>query len=169
MRRYKCQHLPPYIILHIKRFMKNMFIEEKNPTIVNFPLRGLDFRECMLTFSEISKRFHSRLLDVDAPLDNGSSTLYDLIANVTMDSVAGTTRDKESTVWKVHLVAGRGGENEKWFTIQDLIVEETRKEMIFLGETILQVHTIMFLLPFLVSYLPLRFGNVEPRNHKIYT
>jgi U4/U6.U5 tri-snRNP-associated protein 2 len=54
--------------------------------------------------------------------------------------VAGTTRDKENTVWKVHLrAASGGGDNEKWFMIQDLIVEETRKEMIFLGETILQV------------------------------
>lgn len=36
--------------------------------------------------------------------------------------------------------AGSGtGENEKWFQIQDLIVEEIRKEMIFLGETVIQV------------------------------
>jgi len=41
-------------------------------------------------------------------------------------------------VWKVQLRAG-GGENEKWFQIQDLIVEEMRKEMIFLGETVIQV------------------------------
>lgn len=78
-------------------------------------------------------------LDVDAPHAN-ISRLYDLIANVTHESVAGTTRDKENTIWKAHLrAAGGGGESEKWFMIQDLIVEETRKEMIFLGETILQV------------------------------
>jgi U4/U6.U5 tri-snRNP-associated protein 2 len=64
--------------------------------------------------------------------------VYDLIANVTHESVAGTTRDKENTVWKVYLRAGTG-EHEKWFMIQDLIVEETRKEMIFLGESVLQV------------------------------
>ena len=46
LRRYKCQRLPPYVILHYKRFTKNAFVEEKNPTIVNFPLRGVDFREC---------------------------------------------------------------------------------------------------------------------------
>ncbi|TFK41921.1 spindle pole body protein [Crucibulum laeve] len=122
VRRFKCQHLPQYIILHFKRFTKNAFVEEKNPTIVNFPLRGLDFKDY-----------------VDSPPAN-VSTLYDLIANVTHESVAGTTRDKENTVWKAHLrAAGGGGENEKWFMIQDLIVEETRKEMIFLGETVLQI------------------------------
>ncbi|TFK56513.1 cysteine proteinase [Heliocybe sulcata] len=122
LRRYKCQRLPPYVILHYKRFAKNMFVEEKNPTIVNFPLRGVDFKDYL-----------------DAPPSH-PPTVYDLIANVTHESVAGTTRDKENTVWKVHLRAGSGGgDKEKWFQIQDLIVEEIRKEMIFLGETVLQV------------------------------
>lgn len=76
---------------------------------------------------------------LDAP-PNHPSTVYDLIVNVIHESVAGTTRDKASTAWKVHLRAGSGGgENEKWFQIQDLIVEEVRREMIFLGETVLQV------------------------------
>lgn len=48
VRTFKCQRLPSYIILHFKRFTKNVFVEEKNPTIVNFPLRGLDFRDCKL-------------------------------------------------------------------------------------------------------------------------
>ena len=79
------------------------------------------------------------VIDIDAPPSN-ESTLYDLIANITLESVAGTTRDKENTMWKVHLRAGGAGvDSEKWFMIQDLIVEETRKEMIFLGETVLQV------------------------------
>ncbi|KAN0100259.1 hypothetical protein V8E55_000243 [Tylopilus felleus] len=122
LRRYKCQRLPQYIILHYKRFTKNNFVEEKNPTIVTFPLRGVDFREYL-----------------DAPPSH-PPTGYDLIANVTHESVAGTTRDKENTVWKVHLRVGSGGgDGEKWLQIQDLIVEETRKEMIFLAETVLQI------------------------------
>ncbi|KZS90849.1 cysteine proteinase [Sistotremastrum niveocremeum HHB9708] len=121
IKRYKCQRLPRYIVLHFKRFMKNNFVEEKNPTIVNFPIHGVDFRECL-----------------DNPSSSHPSTIYDLLSNITHESVAGTTRDKENTVWKVHLKAGRG-EDEKWFQIQDLIVEEVRKEMIFLGETVLQI------------------------------
>jgi U4/U6.U5 tri-snRNP-associated protein 2 len=79
-------------------------------------------------------------LDLDAPPSH-PPTSYDLIANVVHESVAGTTRDKENTVWKVDLLApgANGTDEERWFQIQDLIVEETRKEMIFLGETVLQV------------------------------
>ena len=77
--------------------------------------------------------------DLDAP-PNHPSTSYDLLANIIHESVAGTTRDKASTAWKVQLRAGSGGgESEKWFQIQDLIVEEVQKDLIFLGETVLQV------------------------------
>ena len=75
--------------------------------------------------------------------------MYDLIANVVHESTAGTSRDKANTVWRVQLRAGRvsgtveGGEVEveedKWYQLQDLVVEPVQKEMIFLGETVLQV------------------------------
>jgi U4/U6.U5 tri-snRNP-associated protein 2 len=120
LRRFNCQQLPPYLIIHYKRFTKNNFVEEKNPTVVNFPLKGVDFRDYLSSAEE------------------HPPPAYDLIANVIHESVAGTTRDKENTVWKVQLRAG-SGENEKWFQIQDLIVEEIRKEMIFLGETVIQI------------------------------
>ncbi len=98
---------------------------------------------------------------VDAPSSH-LSTLYDLIANVTHESAAGTTRDKASTVWKAHLRAGAGGgESEQWFQIQDLIVEEIRKEMIFLGETVLQVCLYEGLAEFPTVTYYNRFGSVE--------
>ncbi|KIO31941.1 hypothetical protein M407DRAFT_4824 [Tulasnella calospora MUT 4182] len=136
LRRYKCQRLPPYIILHYKRFTKNVFVEEKNPTIVNFPIQGVDF---------------SPYVDTNEP---SASTVYDLIANVVHESTAGTARDKSNTAWKVQLRAGKisgglgeesdlGDQDEKWFQIQDLIVEELQKEMIFLGETVLQLLKIL--------------------------
>jgi hypothetical protein len=96
------------------------------------------------------------------------SPVYDLIANVIHESVAGTTRDKENTVWKVQLRAGTGnGENEKWFQIQDLIVEEIRKEMIFLGETVIQVPNFIPNHPTGVNYHLLGLGTSEKRNGKL--
>ena len=96
-------------------------------------------------------------------IEQHPSTAYDLIANVIHESVAGTTRDKENTVWKVQLRAGSGtGENEKWFQIQDLIVEEIRKEMIVLGETVIQVPISPCDRPTdVVDHFDSRFGNVD--------
>ena len=43
-RKIKIVQQPIYLFLYIKRFSKNIFFKEKNPTIVNFPLR--DFKIC---------------------------------------------------------------------------------------------------------------------------
>ena len=51
--------LPNYLFIHIRRFSKNSFFKEKNPTIVNFPLRNLEMKEVL-----------------------GIAAKYDLIANV---------------------------------------------------------------------------------------
>jgi U4/U6.U5 tri-snRNP-associated protein 2 len=77
--------------------------------------------------------------------------MYDLLANVTIDStIASTTSgnekkkdpsDEAQTQWKIFVRCGRGGadDDEKWYEMQDLRVHEVRKEMVFLGETVIQV------------------------------
>jgi len=60
---YKLIKLPRYLILYIKRFTKNNFFMEKNPTIVNFPIKNLELKD---------------YVDVEA----GTRTKYDLLANV---------------------------------------------------------------------------------------
>lgn len=143
IRRYKVTRLPPYVVLYFRRFTKNNFVEERNPTIVNFPIKGLDL---------------SQYVDADA----GSAPLaavYDMVANVTHECTAGTVRD--NSVWRAQVhtaldgerigptfgrAAGAGAERskeaeeeEKWFQIQDLSVEDINRQMIFLGETYIQV------------------------------
>lgn len=44
-RRYKLTKLPRYLVLCMKRFNKNNFFLEKNPTIVNFPVKNLELRD----------------------------------------------------------------------------------------------------------------------------
>ena len=46
LRRWKITRLPPFLVVYYKRFTSNRFLEEKNPTIVNFPLRGVDMSDC---------------------------------------------------------------------------------------------------------------------------
>ena len=46
-RRFSLRRLPPYLILHMKRFFKNNFFLEKNHTLVTFPMRALDVAEAV--------------------------------------------------------------------------------------------------------------------------
>ncbi|CDZ98561.1 spindle pole body protein [Phaffia rhodozyma] len=142
LKRHKLTRLPPYLILHTKRFTKNNFVEDKNPTIVNFPLRGVDMH------------------DYVEPLPAAPhSTVYDLLINIPYESSSASTTTKVGSAtatnpkkkqqladgldnprWKVHLRAGGGGgDGEKWFSIEDLRVDEVQREMVFLGETVLQI------------------------------
>uniref|UniRef100_A0A8C7BGY2 ubiquitinyl hydrolase 1 n=1 Tax=Neovison vison TaxID=452646 RepID=A0A8C7BGY2_NEOVI len=50
LKRFQLTKLPPYLIFCIKRFTKNNFFVEKNPTIVNFPItgraNGMNYKTC---------------------------------------------------------------------------------------------------------------------------
>ncbi|EPQ29185.1 uncharacterized protein PFL1_03472 [Pseudozyma flocculosa PF-1] len=140
IRRFKVVKLPPFVILHFRRFTKNRFVEERNPTIVNFPIKDLDLSEYVES------------------AEPGLSTQYDLVCNITHEATAGTVRD--NSVWRSQVHTRTDGQpidpssssssssggsgsgaraEEKWFQIQDLIVEELNKQMIFLGETYIQI------------------------------
>ena len=86
------------------------------------------------------------------------ASVYDLIANIPHETTSSSTnaggsgassskkndREEGDTVWKVHVRAGAGGgDAEKWFALQDLDVSEVRKEMVFLGETVVQVSRVV--------------------------
>ena len=67
LKKFELIRLPPYIILYIKRFTKNTFYVEKNPTIVNFPIKSIEFGD--LLAPEVRDKYKGR----------GS---YDLVANL---------------------------------------------------------------------------------------
>jgi U4/U6.U5 tri-snRNP-associated protein 2 len=113
----------------------------------------------------VSRSLRSRLTvirsdaDVDAPASSAPhSSLYDLIANIPFESSIASTTTKtgsktatnpakkqkidegDMAKWKVHLRAGGGGgDAEKWFSVENLRVEEVQREMVFLGETVIQI------------------------------
>ncbi|EEH47993.1 mRNA splicing protein SAD1 [Paracoccidioides brasiliensis Pb18] len=72
--RHRLLHpLPPYLLFHIKRFSKNKFVSERNPTIVTFPSpRSLDMSPYVEPNTSIC-----------AP---GEPIWYDLVANVILDA-----------------------------------------------------------------------------------
>eukprot|EP00899_Mesostigma_viride_P029106 jgi/Mesvir1/9380/Mv09831-RA.1 len=82
-RRYVIQQLPKYLVLHMKRFTKNNFFVEKNPTIVNFPVKNLELKDY-----------------IPVPLGEDGAPLpskYNLIANICHEG-----RPSEGT-YRVHV------------------------------------------------------------------
>lgn len=125
--RYRLLHpLPPYLLFHIKRFSRNKFVAERNPTIVTFPVRSLD----MSPYVEPNPSLYPP----------GEPIWYDLVANITHEAVR--TRDdsvegeQESKVWRVQL---RDRSREEWWEVQDLFVERERAETLFTKESYVQV------------------------------
>ncbi|GAQ87822.1 Spindle pole body protein - Sad1p [Klebsormidium nitens] len=110
-KRFRVTKLPRYLILHMKRFTKNSFFIEKNPTIVNFPVKNLELKDY-----------------IEVP-PGGSK--YDLIANITHDG-----RPKEGTY---RAFVHRKSE-DVWYELQDLHVTEILPQMVALSEAYLQIY-----------------------------
>ncbi|XP_065672591.1 ubiquitin carboxyl-terminal hydrolase 39 isoform X2 [Hydra vulgaris] len=110
--------LPKYLILFIKRFNNNTFFVEKNPTVVNFPVKGLDMKEF--------------LLDDKVVLENNKDTCNDLIANISHDGDPGSGKG----TYRVH-VHHKG--NKEWYELQDLHVKDILPPMITLSESYIQI------------------------------
>ncbi|KAL6768399.1 hypothetical protein ACKKBF_B39020 [Auxenochlorella protothecoides x Auxenochlorella symbiontica] len=112
-RKFRLTKPPRFLALHVKRFVKNQFFLEKNPTIVNFPVKNLE-------------------VPVSAPGSEGRSIVkYDLLANIVHEGKAG-----EGSV-RVHI--HRKVENT-WYEVQDLRVTDVLPQMVALSETYMQVY-----------------------------
>jgi U4/U6.U5 tri-snRNP-associated protein 2 len=81
-KRYKLRELPPYLILHLARFKTNRYSQEKNPTIVAFPVKNLDLsaytfpkneREALPTEEEV------RNMDVSETIIPGEMSLVHIV------------------------------------------------------------------------------------------
>ena len=136
--RYRLLHpLPPYLIFHIKRFSKNKFVSERNPTIVTFPTRSLDL-------SPYIEPTASKLPDGKANPNYhpaGEPILYDLLANVTHEAVKirddSVEGEAEKKVWRVQL-KDKSRDN-RWVEVQDLYVNTANAETLYTKESVVLV------------------------------
>jgi U4/U6.U5 tri-snRNP-associated protein 2 len=148
--RHRLLHpLPPYLLFHVKRFSKNKFVSERNPTIVTFPSpRGLD----MSPYVEPNPSIHPP----------GEPILYDMVANIILDTTSVASTGGEDTnaadaanmavgaegglrvAWKVQLrdkAVGVSQRNDlpEWLEIQDLWVQRAEGETLFTREGYLMI------------------------------
>lgn len=134
--RYRLLHpLPPYLLMHVKRFQPNKFLQsQRNPTIVTFSPRSLD----LSPYVEPNPSVH--------PM--GEPVLYDLVANITHEGVR--TRDDsvegeaEKKVWRVQLLdrgkdEGKNEDSQRWWEMQDLFVEKVEAELLSTKEAYVMV------------------------------
>ncbi|EQB53737.1 ubiquitin carboxyl-terminal hydrolase [Colletotrichum gloeosporioides Cg-14] len=126
-KRFRLLHpLPPYLVFHVKRFSQNKFVSERNPTIVTFDPNGLD----VSPYVEPNP----------GEWPPGEPIIYDLVANVVHEAVRAkedvADSGEERKTWKVQL---RDKGRDEWVSCQDLFVEKVQSELLYLGETYLQV------------------------------
>ncbi|KAJ7561746.1 hypothetical protein O6H91_03G039700 [Diphasiastrum complanatum] len=115
--RYHITRLPQYLILHMKRFTKNNFFIEKNPTLVNFPVKNLELKD----YVPLPALTHN----------NRMRSKYDLIANLVHDGKPGEGS---------YRVFVQRKSEEAWYEMQDLHVAETLPQMVALSEAYMQIY-----------------------------
>ena len=109
--RFQLPELPQYLMIHVKRFKANKFFLEKNNTVVEFPLRGLD----MFPYSTGHK--------------HGKATLFDLVASVVH---VGSAMHNDSAQYLIQMLHPASG---KWYAIRDLSIEEILPQTVLLSES----------------------------------
>lgn len=115
--RYRVTRLPKYMILHMRRFTKNNFFVEKNPTLVNFPVKNLELKD---------------YIPLPTPKQNEKlKSKYDLIANIVHDGKPGEGYYRAFVQCK---------SEELWYEMQDLHVTETLPQMVALSEAYMQIY-----------------------------
>ncbi|XP_049885768.1 U4/U6.U5 tri-snRNP-associated protein 2 [Pectinophora gossypiella] len=116
LKRFEITQLPPYLILYIKRFTKNTFFVEKNPTVVNFPVKNVDFGDILTP--EIKAKHKGR-------------TIYELVGNIVHDGTP------EKGTYRAHVLHKP---TQQWYEMQDLHVTSILPQMITLTEAYIQIY-----------------------------
>ncbi|CAH8358637.1 unnamed protein product [Eruca vesicaria subsp. sativa] len=106
----------PYLMFHMVRFKKNNFFKEKNPTLVNFPVKDMELRDYIPSL----------------PGEKEACTKYNLIANIVHD---GKPDDGSFRVFVQPKLQER-----VWYQMQDLHVVEMLPQMVELSEAYMQIY-----------------------------
>ncbi|OQR94722.1 U4/U6.U5 tri-snRNP-associated protein [Achlya hypogyna] len=165
-KQYTLLTLPRYLIFHIHRFTKNNFFTEKNPTIVNFPVKNLELadhvdlgtspesvavmsskelKELLVTLGGSAKGMVERPDLLKAVLARLPSTKYNLVANICHDSPptigqATTAINMDPLADGTYRVHVQNRATEQWFELQDLHVQETMPQLIGISESYLLIY-----------------------------
>jgi U4/U6.U5 tri-snRNP-associated protein 2 len=157
-RQYQIQALPDHLILHLIRFRD----QEKNPTIIVFPVKNLDLHQylgeqqrpptedtiramgigelkrCLAQYNGGRTSYHvvEKKDLVEAAID-ATCCKYDLVANISHDSPVEVGREDGGKVDQLHegTYKCHVKADKQWFEIQDLHVKEVMAQQIGVSES----------------------------------
>lgn len=112
---YSVEKYPKYLVLHINRFVKNNFVIEHNPTIVQFSPTNLSLPHDPNSMS-------------DAP------PAYNLLANVYCTFANDADRNEKSFGVQLKSTA-----TDSWMEIENLLIKEAQAQMLFMSESYIQI------------------------------
>ncbi|QDZ24558.1 ubiquitin-specific protease domain-containing protein [Chloropicon primus] len=113
--KYSVTRLPDHLIVWAKRFTKNNFFREKNPTIVTFPVKSLDVAD-----------------NIPLPAAEAARSKYDLVAT-------GCHVGKPES-GSYHAILYHFADQE-WYQVEDLSVKEVRPEIVAIQEAYFQIYS----------------------------
>lgn len=114
-KRYSLWRLPKFMIFHVKRFSKNNYFVEKNPTIVNLTVKNLDLKD---------------YIHPDA-VDDNACTKYNLVANICHDG-----KPQDGT-YRMHVLHAPSNE---WYELVDLRVTPVLPQLVAISESYIQLY-----------------------------
>lgn len=120
-----------YLIFQIKRFQRNSWTMDKNPTIVEFPIINLDLSDSNLV--TLPESIHLEEVAKNCPR-------FNLVSNITHETIAGDTKVKRRKdfdainegTYKVDI---NHQTSRQWFEIQDLHVSTIDPNLIGCSES----------------------------------
>lgn len=126
-RQFKIVRWPAYLIVHIKRFVKNtQQLVEKNHTIVNCPIKNLDLAPFCAPRPSAAEADAAK---ADAAAEEHK---FDLVCSAQHD---GKPADGSYKAY-VHFRA-----NDTWYEMQDLHVQQIHPQLISVSESYLQIYS----------------------------
>jgi U4/U6.U5 tri-snRNP-associated protein 2 len=134
--KYQLTMLPPNLIVWAKRFTKNNFFKEKNPTIITFPVKNLELSDHIPVPKQKKKKKNnnknSTVVDQNQEEGEFHSTKYDLVATGIHEGKPG---EGSYSCMLYHYP------DQEWYHVEDLNVKEVRPEIVAIAEAYFQIYT----------------------------
>jgi U4/U6.U5 tri-snRNP-associated protein 2 len=164
-KQYNVKDMPTYLVLNLRRFTKTKFGVEKNPTIVTFPVEGVDFKGFVAGGESSSEEDVDamKVKELKAALASMGRTIkgsveksflvkmvkegrarmhkYDLVSSIAHDTPTNVGKETASDPIEegTHRVMARHEASRQWFEVRGQDVNSVMPQMVAVSEAVVLV------------------------------